>query len=479
MIIRTYLDKCTTIVKGSKLNSGINPIAELHYGKNSVYSRILLHFDHNKIKSMVEDKTFADVSKLHHYLHIFNSGGLDFTDLHSMKQSEITNLEASRASSFDLIFFLIPQEWDNGKGYDMTLGKYYFNNGSSHLTKLVSEDGCNWFKPRNGYVWEEEGVYSTSTLSKEYDKFGTEEGSAIIIARQHFDLGDENIHIDVTDVVNKYITGDLENYGLGIAFTPLTELTEENMERFCAFFSPRTHTFFEPFIETVYDDTIHDDRGNFTINKVNRLYLYTNIDGIPQNLDEMPMCSINDTPYEVKQYSKGIYYVEVFGDKALYMQKRMYYDLWYNLKYNGVEFDSIEMDFIVYGTERSFNFGNGLNTTEHCDPVLSGIRNNERIYRNDDMRRVDVICRKAYERNKVIHPSSMRYRLYVMDGTRELTLCEESVNCGINEEWFNIDVQSLIPNTYYIDITVDYPQETRTYKKCLDFVIVNDANNKF
>ena len=50
---RTYLDKCTTIVKGSRVNTGLNPVSDLLWGKNN--SRLLVHFDHGRIKSLVDD----------------------------------------------------------------------------------------------------------------------------------------------------------------------------------------------------------------------------------------------------------------------------------------------------------------------------------------------------------------------------------------------------------------------------------------
>ena len=58
------------------------------------------------------------------------------------------------------------------------------------------------------YNWDEEGVYSNETLSKEYDKFSSDCGSSIIIGRQHFDIGNENIKLDITDIFNKFITGE-------------------------------------------------------------------------------------------------------------------------------------------------------------------------------------------------------------------------------------------------------------------------------
>ena len=43
MLYRTYIDKFNTIVENSELNIGINPVAELNYGK--LITRMLLHFD--------------------------------------------------------------------------------------------------------------------------------------------------------------------------------------------------------------------------------------------------------------------------------------------------------------------------------------------------------------------------------------------------------------------------------------------------
>ena len=47
MVIRTFLDKATTIVSGSDDNFGLNPICMLSYGPT--ISRILVHFNIDKI----------------------------------------------------------------------------------------------------------------------------------------------------------------------------------------------------------------------------------------------------------------------------------------------------------------------------------------------------------------------------------------------------------------------------------------------
>jgi len=482
MVTRTYIDKICTIVKDSELNSGINPVAELHYG-NGIYSRMLLKFNVDGIKDKIEDKTFANTEKLRHYLHMTNAGSIDFTELHCGKASDVSYGMVKRATSFDLIFFLVPMEWDGGKGFDMVRDKFTVNGTyikfHNKLPNLVSTDGCNWFKPRNGYQWKEEGVYSNETLSREYEKFGSDEGSDIILYRQHFDIGNENIHIDITDLVNKYISGELKNYGIGVAFSPMTEISDEEYERYCSFFTHKTNSFFEPYVESVYCDFISDDRGCFALNKNNRLYLYCNVGSSTKNLDELPICTIDGKQYEVKQFGKGIYYAEVFGDKNVFNQRTMYYDLWTNLKYDGIELDDVEMEFVVHSAKSFFNFGNTLDENVHFTSSVYGIKQDEHINRGD-IRKVGIYARQNYTKNTVMVVDDMYYRLYVMDGNRELDIISwENVNKTVKENFFTIDTSMLIPQRYYIDIKYKYNMEDITEKKVLSFIISNELGNKY
>jgi hypothetical protein len=66
-----------------------------------------------------------------------------------------------------------------------------------------------------------------------------------------------------------------------------------------------------------------------------------------------------------------------------------------------------------------------------------------------------------------------------MDGKRELTVLTDNINNGLEEEYFNIEISSLIPNQYFIDVTIEYPQEKITYKNVISFSIMNDITNKY
>ena len=285
MVYKTYISKFNTIISNSKLNTGLNPISELVYGRDYIVSRALLYFDHNKVKTLMDGGIMGDMSKMKHTLHITNAGSIDFTQLHHCETSSINDNTKIRAVSFDLIFFLVPKPWDRGKGFDYTknfLNTDFYTKNPVDKGRLLSEDACNWFQRMNGLPWddgekepvdeeiaeiitkeylekvcaesvddltEEEkkeleeliedsrehtyapGIYSNKRLSEEYDKFAAGEES-IIIGRLHFDVGNENINLDVTDIFNKFITGELENYGIAIAYSPMLELSGSKYENY-------------------------------------------------------------------------------------------------------------------------------------------------------------------------------------------------------------------------------------------------------
>jgi len=484
MVTKTYISKFNTIIKGSSINVGINPVAELVYGTS--LSRMLVYFDHNRIKELVEDKVCPDISKFKHTLKITNAGSLDFTQMHCGETSQITDHVKIRASSFDLIFFLIPKEWDNGKGFDYA--QSYFNQGyyadkcgainvDSH--KLLSYDGSNWYQARNGIKWDEEGVYTNEHLSKEYDKWSSEEGSEIIIGRQHFDIGNESIEFDITDVMNKFITGELKNYGIGIAYSPMLELTEDDKENYVGFMTHKTPSFFEPFVETQYNDVIDDDRSNFALDKENKLYLYCNAGGSLFNLDEMPTCSVNGTEYEVKQCTKGVYYIDIKLSSKDYKPNTMLYDTWGNIKVCGDVFDDVELDFVTKGKNVFFGIGDKIEESSHFTPTIYGISSDEKIQRGD-VRKIGFLNKVNYSRDKASLINDIEWRLYIKDGTREIDVFKfEKANKSFDENFAYVDTSVLIPQRYYIDVRYRYNFEVIEHHNVLSFDVTDQLNNKY
>lgn len=482
MRTRSYIDKFATIISDSDINTGLNPVGRLTYGDG--VTRMLIHFDLEKVRSLVEDKTFADRSKLTHRLKMYNAGLIDFSALHCVWGSEFSDKDVKRASSFDLIFFRIPKTWDNGKGSEYTrntlITDYYSKpcgNGCLDNGAVVSTDGANWFQRRNGMPWDEEGVYSNEFLSSEYQKFGAGEES-VIIGRQRFDLGNEDIDIDVTCYVNGVLDGEYENHGIGIAFAPATENEDGEYGKYVGFCSHTNPTFFQPYMETTYGVTITDARGNFHAGKANRLYLYVEEDGNGVNLDELPTCEIDGKGYEVKQATKGVYYAEISIPKGKYRTDTMLYDTWGNIKVGGEEKPDVELDFSVKN-DGYLNIGNSTANQKTFSVSTYGIDHKERVIQGD-VRRVGVNVRENYTKGTADSVGSIEYRLFVMDGTREVTVYDwENVNTGLYENYFIIDTNDLVPQRYHVDVRVKYGRSSIIHHKTLEFDVVGQKNNLF
>lgn len=615
---RTYLDKCATIVRGSNFNTGLNPVSELVWGRN--LSRFLVHFDHTKLQQMVEDKTYADISKLHHRLKITNAGSLDMSETHKIYQSQIDGSAKKRTSSFDLVFFLIPELWDEGKGFDYCKSYFnteYYDKQTYDYSLYKLDEGVNWYQARSGYDWQsedkyqkskkelfefyikadkkvvagvgdtvifryycvcgvnkcntnlelevarkdidndieigtpvyfakngnicrtneqkerycdyvevavkipendqgysikrslrlsikvdgkdfkslsyritqlsktqefypqtEDGIYSTRTLEKELDKYLTGKKS-IVIGTQHFDNGLENIDIDITPTVNKMLTGELENYGIGIAFSPTQEYSDSITENYIGLLTNKTHSFFEPFLETTYDGVVDDDRAYFIPGKDNHIYLYSNIGNKLTPLDELPTCTINGDEYPVTEISRGMYYATVNMAISACTSPTMFYDVWDNLKYQGKPLPAVELNFTTQNPFDFFRMDITLPDQNEITPNCYGIIDNERIKRGD-IRKVNIVARKSYAKNTAVKIEDIYARLYVMDGTAQCDVIPyHKVNRSFNENYIEIDTSILPPNQYYLDVKIIYGMECIEHQDVLRFTIVNDLNNKY
>ena len=472
MIRHIFLDKTTTIVKGSGANLGLNPVVELNYG--DAVTRFLVHFDVSEIQLLIKDKTFAKPEKVKYTLKMRNCFAVDglpyekdlfYGGSAGMKQ---------RASSFNLIAFILPREFDEGRGYEYTKDMWFENH------KSFSFRGASWFQAQNGYKWDEEGVYSTETLEAAYQAFMTGDTSSIVIGRQHFDFGDEDIEFDVTDYVNKVLDGKIQNYGIGFAFSPAMETTEEDKQQYVGFFSRHTNTFFTPYIEVNYPEYIEDDRATFHIGKENKLYLYVSANGEPVNLDEMPTCEIEGVRFDTEQAQKGVYFARILPSALNLESNAIYYDKWSNLALNGQRIDDVEMEFVALPLASFFSVGVMAPKKDVLVPVFEGLNDNE-VLNYGEVREVGVDFRKKYTTDKKEIVDTAFYRVYVKDGEREVEIFDGfiPVEHTFLRNFFIINTSDLMPAQYHIDFKVKQGREEHYYKDALRFKIVSDLTKRY
>ena len=181
----------------------------------------------------------------------------------------------------------------------------------------------------------------------------------------------------------------------------------------------------------------------------------------------------------VKQATEGVYYVELMLSSEDYQPNTMLYDIWGNIKYQGIKFDDIEMDFVTKSPNLFFDFGNSITENKKFIPIISGIKHDEKIMRGDK-RKLIVTSKNEYSKNKATIYNQLEYRLYIKDGEREITVIDyQKVNQTINENYFILDTKMLVPQRYYIDVKYNYNLEEIYHNNVISFDIVSDLRKKY
>ena len=482
-INNSYFSRNNTLISDSLVNSGRNPVTELFYGDGSLlnpigFTRFIFDLDLTLLKEKYQNGIISEGcnSDTTHTLRMTNTSYFD---------KELLNTSTSqgrlRATSFDLILFRIPyvnldenqpQIWDEGVGYD-----YYDQVTGIPSDKNYSDRPSNWSATTTITDWQQSGIYSNkNTGSFNYNQLE-------IVATQHFEFGDENIEFDMTSEINSILDGTLINTtGWGIAYLPQVEnLTGTTGNYSVGFFTRHTQTFYEPFLETNYNDSIEDNRNSFSLGKINKLYLYIFEDGDFQNLDNNPLVTIGDqtgTPIPGLinlpscQVTKGVYEVTI-PPLLGYRTPCIFTDTWSNISLNGFSLPNVINEFAIYPLQKSIQIGTTTNDPAIYGFDYYGIKQDEKIL-NTDIRKVGVIIKKAYTTNQQLPKIEGQYRVYVREGQTEVQVQDwTKLNRTPNEYYFIFDTRDKIPNEYYIDLKVISSGEVNTYKRQIKFQIVN------
>jgi len=498
-ILRTYFNKDAVIVKDSCVNTGRNPIAELFHGGSTdfnklTYSRYIFNLDLTDLQNKIQTKEYG-LSGLTHKINITNTS--QFDEEHYCKTVLASCGEVKRATAFDLMLFEVPEFWDEGDGYD------YVN--STALTceggdQVYCEGAVNWSERSSNVCWSHNGVYSdptawysgTSSCCTTTGNTGTTIN--LIKGSQHFDHGDENVCIDVTDYVNGLLLSGKTSCSLGLAYEYGFEQTLQDDTSYVGFFTRDTQTVYEPFMESVYDDLIKDDRCNFYLNKTNRLYLFVNAGGerVNASFSGVTLYDYEDNIYQeypasaIQQVTTGVYYVDAFVGSSGYCGNLQFTDVWSGITINGTSVGDAELNFITKELEDYYSIGSndksglGVGNSKNISIydyhfTFSGIKRKEKIKRGDT-RRLDIKACIPYTTNyKPI--DKIYYRIYIKEGETQIEYIDwEEVNRTEDSNYTLIDTSWFIPNDYYIEFKLESNNQVRTYHDIIQFEIVSEKD---
>lgn len=288
MSIKRYIAKKDTTItnafksdlktRATQSNMGESDILEVFsiYGQASTgsneRSRILVEFPVEQIISDRSNKLIGQSGSVQFLLKMFNAA-------HSETVPKKFTLNVHPISASQSSF------WNEGFGMDME--------------SYADLDAANWIDATRDNDWVNEGgdYFSGSTFSF------------------YFENGAEDLQIDVTSVVEEWISGQKLNNGFVVKLPDETESL--NSSTYTKKFFARGSQFFfkKPIIEARTDTSIKDKRSNFTLSSsllsaadnLNSLFLYNKVNGVLKNIAAIGTGSAIVSLYSAS-YSNGQFY---------------------------------------------------------------------------------------------------------------------------------------------------------------------------
>lgn len=452
---RSYFEKNNTIIKNSQVNTAKNPTTEIFYG--SGFSKFIFKVDFSELKNKIDSGEYVINDNTKHTLHLTNTIFGDETFLGAKRGSG-----RQRTNSFDIIVFKISEFWDEGLGFDYEDGGYDFTTGN----ETFDERPSNWYNRTTLDSWGSEGVYANDPT---------------IVATKHFDNGNEDLDVDITEYVNGILLSGNTNHGLGLAFSVLYQDITAEIDQSVAFFTKYTQTFFEPYVETYLDDRINDDRLNF-IEKTNQnLYLYVTKGTNFYDLDTLPTVDILDSNntnivglsnLSTIKVKRGVYKVTFGLNGVLCDGKRFFFDKWKGLSLDGVPISDVKQKFIPKPYTSLYTVGENQTELERYSIQYSGIKLNEKIIKGE--KRKVVVKFRSINQPKTELFDEVYYRMFIKEGKTNVIVHDWTQLDVTNENSFTLDTENYIPREYWVELKGKTHTEEIFYDDHIKFEIVSE-----
>jgi hypothetical protein len=285
-IVRIFPKDDTTIyTEYPTLNSGIDAILDLSKTNSvnnpsySATSRILIEFDQSEIQSIITDyiQSTASISaSLGLYLAEATAIPVDYT----------------------LEFLAVSESWDPGTGR--------FSNVP------ITTDGACWvYKDVNFTPWNSSSFASDVTASFTSDNGGGANWYLDNISTETFDdRRQKDIYVDVSAIVNQWISGSIPNNGFIIKSSDSIEFNA-NIYYTLMYFSVETNTIYPPYLDLKWDDSVYNpDTSSMSL--IPNTNIVTSLQNNPGIFD-------NDEIIQLKVNARPQYPLQIFATSSIYV----------------------------------------------------------------------------------------------------------------------------------------------------------------
>jgi hypothetical protein len=436
-IVNTYKPDLKT--RGTGSNNGYTDVMEVYsiYGRQASgsqeLSRMLVQFPISDISTDRTSGVIPASGSVSYYLRLFNAQ-------HSRTVPEDYKLTVNPLS----------QSWQEGTGLDL----------DTYKDETKGNIGSNWMSASNTSGWTNiagEHLVGGSIITSSGD----------YLYEQLFETGLEDLEINITPLVESWIAGTIDNYGVLVKLSSSYEASASASDTASdpavitnpdgattsyytkRFFARGSQYFFKrPVIEARWNYRVVDDRGNFyyssslapAVENLNTLYLYNYVRGV---LTDIPAIGTGEiyvdlysgssaptgsaliqsvaTPATGGYVSTGIYSCSVSLTAAATPLTRLF-DVWRGPDASPTEYFTGSISPIIHYASQ----------TSRKPVYYINITNNQGRYRSDETARFNL-----YIRNKYWNPT-----IYTVADTNPPTTTIESASYRV---YRTIDGYEAIP----------------------------------
>lgn len=245
----------STTLRSSGSNHGRSPALNVFARKGEIVSgsvelaRAMVQFDITELSGLLFEEQVIPSSSVTYHLRVFDQ-----------------KHDNTVPTSYDMFVFPMSRSWDEGLGID-----------DDNHTDL-------------GFA-----SWTNATSLIEWDVTGSDFITGSVSASQHFDIGTEDLDVDVSSIINEWLTGStISNNGVVLKLGDVEETGSTNFYR--KSFHSKESLFIDqlPYVEARWEDTLKDNRSNFVFDISGSLVFYNFVRGELQTLTGPVTASIKD-----------------------------------------------------------------------------------------------------------------------------------------------------------------------------------------